>query len=150
MHHGQLIAALEFKSHVGPSFGNNFNNRTEEALGTAADFWTAFREGAFGDAPRPFVGWLILLEDAPGSRAPVRDVSPNFPIFPEFQQASYAERYRLLGGKLVRENLYTAAAVLLSPRSAARTGDFIELDNTTGMKTFVTTFAAHIAAAAAR
>lgn len=28
----KLIAALEFKSQVG-SFGNNFNNRTEEALG---------------------------------------------------------------------------------------------------------------------
>ena len=31
---GRLIAALEFKSQVGPSFGNNFNNRTEEAIGT--------------------------------------------------------------------------------------------------------------------
>ena len=29
---GRLIAALEFKSQVGPSFGNNFNNRTEEAI----------------------------------------------------------------------------------------------------------------------
>ena len=27
----RLVAALEFKSQVGPSFGNNFNNRTEEA-----------------------------------------------------------------------------------------------------------------------
>jgi len=25
---GRLIAAVEFKSHVGPSFGNDFNNRT--------------------------------------------------------------------------------------------------------------------------
>jgi hypothetical protein len=32
---GNLIASIEFKSHVGPSFGNNFNNRTEEALGSA-------------------------------------------------------------------------------------------------------------------
>jgi hypothetical protein len=32
---GQLIAALETKSQVGPSFGNNFNNRTEEAMGNA-------------------------------------------------------------------------------------------------------------------
>ena len=28
--HGQLVATIEFKSHVG-SFGNNFNNRVEEA-----------------------------------------------------------------------------------------------------------------------
>ena len=45
---GRLIAAIELKSQVGPSFGNNFNNRTEEAIGTAHDLWTAYREGAFG------------------------------------------------------------------------------------------------------
>jgi len=73
LHNGRLVAAFEFKSQVGPSFGNNFNNRTEEALGTATDFWTAFREKAFGDAPRPFIGWLMLVEDAPGSRRGVRD-----------------------------------------------------------------------------
>src|SRR5690606_31489474 len=37
----RLVAALELKSQVG-SFGNNFNNRTEEAIGTAQDLWTAF------------------------------------------------------------------------------------------------------------
>jgi hypothetical protein len=42
----ELIAAIELKSQVG-SFGNNFNNRTEEALGSALDLWTAFREKAF-------------------------------------------------------------------------------------------------------
>jgi hypothetical protein len=41
LHKGKLIAALEFKSQVGPSFGNNLNNRTEEAIGTAHDLWTA-------------------------------------------------------------------------------------------------------------
>jgi hypothetical protein len=38
---GQLLLAVEFKSQVGPSFGNNFNNRTEEAIGNAEDVWTA-------------------------------------------------------------------------------------------------------------
>lgn len=28
---GVLVAAIEFKSQIGPSFGNNFNNRSEEA-----------------------------------------------------------------------------------------------------------------------
>jgi hypothetical protein len=27
----KLLAAIEFKSQCGPSYGNNFNNRTEEA-----------------------------------------------------------------------------------------------------------------------
>ncbi len=79
----RLIAALELKSQVG-SFGNNFNNRTEEAIGTAQDLWTAFREGSFGEAPRPFVGWLMLVEDAPRSRSPIRDRSQHFPVRPEF------------------------------------------------------------------
>ena len=61
IHQGELIAAIELKSQVGPSFGNNFNNRAEEAIGTAHDFWTAYREGAFGRQPRPFVGWLMLV-----------------------------------------------------------------------------------------
>lgn len=35
-----LVIAIEFKSQIGPSFGNNFNNRTEEAMGSALDVWT--------------------------------------------------------------------------------------------------------------
>ena len=31
---GYLVAAIEFKSQVGPSFGNNLNNRIEEAPGS--------------------------------------------------------------------------------------------------------------------
>ena len=68
---GRLVAALEFKSHRGPSFGNNFNNRTEEALGNAMDLWTAYREGAFGAAPpAPWLGWVMMLEDCGGSTRP--------------------------------------------------------------------------------
>jgi hypothetical protein len=47
VHQRELIAAMEFKSQIGHSFGNNFNNRTEEALGSATDIWAANREGAF-------------------------------------------------------------------------------------------------------
>ena len=35
VHKQELVAAIQLKSHVGPSFGNNFNNRTEEAIGAA-------------------------------------------------------------------------------------------------------------------
>lgn len=42
----KLIAAVELKSQIG-SYGNNFNNRTEEAIGSAVDLWTAFRENQF-------------------------------------------------------------------------------------------------------
>lgn len=73
---GALAAAIEFKSQVGPSFGNNFNNRVSEALGNAEDLWTAYREGRFGDI-RPWIGYLFLLEDAPKSSNPVRVTLPG-------------------------------------------------------------------------
>lgn len=147
---GRLVAAIELKSQVGPSFGNNFNNRTEEAIGTAHDLWTAFREGAFGKQPRPFVGWLMMVEDAPASRTPVRDRSPHYPVFPEFQGASYLKRYDILCQRLIQENLYSTASVIASPRTASASGDYSEISELTGLKTFVTTFAGHIAAEAAR
>lgn len=150
IHRGILVAALEFKSQVGPSFGNNCNNRAEEAIGTAHDFWTAYRERAFGDVPRPFLGWLMLVEDAEASRSPVRDHSPHFPVFPEFQNASYLDRYHLLCKKLMHEQLYTSATVLASPRSAGKDGRFTCHDDMTSLTSFVSSFAGHIAAAAAR
>lgn len=39
----RLVTAIEFKSQVGPSFCNNFNNRSEEAIGSASDLWVALR-----------------------------------------------------------------------------------------------------------
>lgn len=147
---GELIAAIELKSQVGPSFGNNFNNRTEEAIGTAHDFWTAYREEAFGKQPRPFIGWLLLVEDAPKSRAAVKDKSPHFPVFKEFNGASYLKRYDLLCQKLVQEQLYTTAAIITSPRGAAKTGELATMSAMTDLKTFVTSLAGHVAAGAAR
>jgi hypothetical protein len=146
----RLVAAVEFKSQVGPSFGNNFNNRAEEAIGIAVDFWTAYREGAFGETPRPFVGWLMLVEDCKQSRSPVSDSSPHYEVFPEFNGTSYSERYNILCRKLVQEQLYTAASMLLSPRTALDSGDFSELSEITNLKTFVSTLAGHVAAEAAR
>ncbi len=90
---GQLIAALETKSQVG-SFGNNFNNRTEEAMGSALDLWTAYREGAFGRGLAPWLGYLFLLQDCSASQKPVRTDEPHFPVFPESGYAPYSSRAR--------------------------------------------------------
>ncbi|OGW90546.1 MAG: restriction endonuclease, partial [Omnitrophica bacterium RIFCSPHIGHO2_12_FULL_44_12] len=150
IHKKELVAAVEFKSQVGPSFGNNFNNRTEEAIGTAHDLCVAYREGAFGKQPRPFVGWLMLVEDASASNTPVGDKSPHFPIFAEFNGASYLKRYDLLCQKLVQEQLYTSAAVLATPRNAVNDGRFSTISDMTSLKTFITSLAGHIAATAAR
>jgi hypothetical protein len=123
VHRGELVAAVEFKSQVGPSFGNNFNNRTEEALGSATDLWAAFREGAFRPSARPWLGYVMLLESCPASSRPVATSEPHFGVFPEFRGASYQRRYGVLIEKLVRERLYDAACLLVSDAAGgARSG----------------------------
>jgi hypothetical protein len=128
----QLVLAMEFKSQVGPSFGNNFNNGSEEALGSATCIWTAFREGRFGKAaPPPFLGYLFLLEDCPEVHRPVRNSEPYFEVDPVFRGdsvekngktafagVSYSERYELLCRRLVLERLYSAACLVLATNAS--------------------------------
>jgi hypothetical protein len=121
---GTLVAAVEAKSQVGPSFGNNFNNRTEEALGSALDLWTAYREGAFLFSPQPFLGYFFMLEDSPASNSPVRVAEPHFKVFREFASASYMTRYELFCRKLVLERHYTSAAFITSDRINGQTGAY--------------------------
>lgn len=123
---GVLVAAVEFKSQVGPSFGNNYNNRTEEAIGSATDLLAAYREGAFQPAPRPWLGYFMLLEEAPASTAPIRAAEPHYRVFPEFRDASYATRYELLLTKLLRDRLYDGACLILSDRVGGRRGKYRE------------------------
>ena len=123
---GNLIAAIEFKSQRGPSFGNNFNNRTEEAIGTAHDLWTAYREGAFGKKPRPWLGWVMLLEDCTKSTTPVKVAEPHFKVFPEFRGASYAKRYEILLRRLMREKLFDGAAFLMATDRDGLKGHYTE------------------------
>jgi len=126
---GRLVAAFELKSQVGPSFGNNFNNRSEESIGSATDFWTANREKAFrlkgenelfetADAKPPFLGYLMLLEACPASTRGVRVDETHFKVFPEFINSSYARRYELLVERLVAEKLYSSACLILSERES--------------------------------
>lgn len=122
---GKLIAAMEFKSQVG-SFGNNFNNRTEEALGNATDLWAAFREGAFAPSIRPWLGYVMVLEEAKESLSPVGIQEPHFKVFEEFRGTSYAKRYEILLTKLVRERLYDSATLVLTDKLTGRDGTYLE------------------------
>lgn len=118
VHQGELLAVVELKSHIG-SFGNNINNRVEEAVGSSNDLWTAYRDGAFGHGRRPWLGYLILLESNARSHAVVRAVKePHFPVFPVFRHVSYVQRYAELCRRLVRERLYSEATLLLSDPAA--------------------------------
>jgi len=114
---GQLVTAMEFKSQVGPSFGNNFNNRSEEAIGSATDIWVAFREGRFGKTLPPFLGYFFLLEDCDRVKTPVRNKEPYFKVDPVFATASYSKRYELLARRLVLERVYSAACLVMATNS---------------------------------
>jgi len=127
---GQLVAIIEFKTQVG-SFGNNFNNRTEESLGNATDLWAACREGAFQPSQRPWLGYLFLLEDCDKSQTPVTVKEPHFSVFGEFRDASYAQRYEIL---------------LLSSVKSGRRGDFREPNEELSFHAFAAALVGHAAA----
>lgn len=143
----QLMAAIEFKSQVG-SFGNNYNNRTEEAIGNATDLWAAYREGAFKPSERPWLGYLMLLEHAPKSCRPVKPSEPHFKVFPEFANASYARRYEILLTKLVRNRLYDAACFLMSDAQEGPKGIYYEPSEELTFEKFVTSLMARAIARA--
>ena len=106
------------------------NNRSEEALGSAKDLWTAYREGRFGEgAPTPFLGYLFLLEDRSNVKQPVTNKEPYFKVDPAFrglpapskkagtmnyQGVTYAERYELLCRRLVLERIYNASCFMMA------------------------------------
>ena len=142
---GTLIAAIEAKSQVGPSFGNNFNNRTEEAMGSALDLWTAFRERAYLDSPQPFLGYFFMLEDCEASNRPVNVREPHFKVFPEFVGASYMRRYELFCRKLVLERHYTASAFITSSSHDGMNGVFKTPADDLSIERFAKILSAHVA-----
>lgn len=145
VHEGVLLAAMEFKSQRGPSFGNNLNNRSEEAIGTAQDLATAFREGAFGNhGIRPWAGWVMLLEDCDSSTRVVGVAEPHFKVFSEFRDSSYMKRYELLLRKLMLEKLYDSTALLVATETGGPLGDFREPATDLTMKKFLGGLAGHI------
>jgi len=151
----RLLALLELKSQVGPSFGNNFNNRVEEALGNATDLWKAYGEGTFAPSQEPWAGYLMLLEDCKECRAPVRVYEPHFAIRSEFQDpkyaaasrlsVSYAKRYEIFCRKLALERLYSASCFLMSDRVKGLEGRFSEPARDLAFANFVASLTGKIA-----
>lgn len=106
---GELVSAIELKS-INSSFGNNANNRAEESIGSAFDAHTAFDEHLLGSSSiPPVMGYVMIVHDCPDSRIVGRGVrSAHFPIDPDFEGASYLDRFLLLCDRLRRKSLYQA------------------------------------------
>ena len=135
----KLIAAIELKSQIG-SYGNNFNNRTEEALGDAVDLWTAFRENQFPGQSAPWVGYLTVVGKDEGSTSPVRNFEHHYPVLPEFQDATYLDRYRILCQKLILERHYTMAALICTSGPE----HFEDVSEDTSIDRFLQSFIGHL------
>lgn len=146
MSEDNLIAVVEVKSQVG-SFGNNFNNRVEEALGNATDFWTAYKKGIFKPTAKPWLGYLFMLEESPSSLRPTRriELSP-YPVDDEFQSLSYAQRYEIVCERMVREMLYDAACFFTSNASDGLRGKFRQPNQELSIKNFAISLHARAAA----
>ena len=84
------------------------------------------------------------------SSAPIRDVSPHFPVFVSFDKVSCEECYNILFHKLVQERLYTAVLIKNSACSGVKTGEYSELTNMTGLRTFAMELAGHAVVEVAR
>ena len=135
----KLVAAIELKSQVG-SYGNNFNNRAEEAIGSAVDLWTAYREKQFPNQQSPWLGYLMVVGKDARSIAPVKNNESIFPVLTEFREASYIDRYRILCEKLKLERHYTSTALLWTSE-VNKYGDVAE---DISLDSFLNFFVAHL------
>lgn len=122
LHDGKLLAAIELKSQSG-SFGNNFNNRSEEVVGVSRDFWTAYREKAFGTGEAPWLGYFFFLEDSEASAHPVTLSKSPLKPFAIFEGTSYQQRYEILCERLMLERDYTSTALVFSSKNGAEIRD---------------------------
>jgi hypothetical protein len=158
---GKLIAVCELKSQVG-SIGNNFNNRSEEVLGSSFDLQTAIQEDAFEDNPDIFTGYLILVEDSEKTKATPSIRMKYFPVmkgflldektrgksykmtdgkFPSATGISYMDRYDFLCKRLMIKKLYTATALI--PIDPSNIGNYRSISPETSHESFFTKLSSH-------
>ena len=135
----KLIAAVELKSQIG-SYGNNFNNRTEEAIGSAVDLWTAFRENQLPGQTAPWIGYLTVVGKDEGSTNPVRNNESHYSVLPEFKSASYLDRYLVLCQKLILERHYSMAALVCT----SGPDHYEDMSEDTSIERFILSFIGHL------
>ncbi len=115
-HKRNLVAAIEFKSQVG-SVGKNYNNRFEEALGSATDVRAAHeRNGMFGTV-RPWLGYVFVLQESSETERSMRPPNALFRPDAVFDGLSYNQRYQVMMTRLLETDTYQAGWFLTTKRS---------------------------------
>lgn len=115
---GHVLAVVEAKSQ-GSSLANNFNNRVEEAIGQAADVWKSHERGFLISGLRPWVGYLMVVEETLKTTSPKhllvgKAVPPGMKVDGSFDGMSYAERYARAFERLDQERMLDATCVAIT------------------------------------
>jgi len=115
---GHALAIVEAKSQ-GSSLANNFNNRVEEAIGQAADVWKSHERGLLISGLRPWVGYLMVVEETPKTTDPKnllsgKAIPEGMLVDPVFDGLSYAERYAMAFKRLDQERMLDATCVAIT------------------------------------
>ncbi len=113
IHEDVLVAAFEMKALGGPSYGNNYNNRVEEALGSAVDLRRAVLADLY-PKEKPWLGYFFIMQDGEGSRTPVAPLKAALPMDEIWRGASYQDRFGIFCERLIAEQLYDAACFITS------------------------------------
>lgn len=130
----KLVAAIEFKSQQD-SIGKNQNNRIEESIGNAHDFWASYENKNFGRlTPRPWLGYLFVGRYADGQENKTVEIrQPHIRVDHAFsgpdkdawknsrtiQGPSYAERYKIFLERMIGKKLYDGACFLVTHEDIA-------------------------------
>lgn len=122
VHKGDLLAVIELKS-IASSFGNNLNNRIEEALGNNVD-----------------------LADTEKTRSSVTVREPNFEVEDEFKGASYLDRAELLCSRLVRKGIVDSCSFITSSEEDGLDGEFSTPNPEFSFEHFLTELVGHVEA----
>jgi len=143
VHDGELLAVVEYKSQAS-SFGNNLNNRAEEAIGNNTDIIEAYEEGVFAPSPQPFIGYLMLMADNDESRNVPQLREVNFDVDEQFRDATYVDRMELLCLRMVRKRLVNESAFILSDGTVGLDGEHWEPNGELKFERFARSLASHV------
>jgi len=102
----QVIALFELKS-MSSSYGNNANNRTEEAIANSVELQYAVK---MGHVPvKPWLAYIFVIRDEAKSRKnSSRQSSAAYPTDTTFANTSYVDRMATVVQRLVTTGFYDA------------------------------------------
>ncbi|GGU21582.1 PaeR7I family type II restriction endonuclease [Lentzea flava] len=115
IYEGNLVAAIEFKSQVG-SVGKNYNNRFEEALGSATDVHAAQQEFEPFGQMSAWLGYVFILQESTETERPLRPARTLFPPDRVFEGLTYSQRYQTMIQRFFNHKVYQGGWFLTTKR----------------------------------